>query len=55
MPTVGKGKNRKIYQYNPAGERAARKDARRRGLQVEYTESTYERMAKLIFEIRRKK
>jgi len=51
MPKVGK----KHYPYTHAGRRAAKAAAKKKGLKVEYTENTYERMVKLIFEKRRKK
>jgi hypothetical protein len=51
MPKVGK----KHYPYTHAGRRAAKAAAKKKGKKVRYTESTYERIANLIFEIRRKK
>ena len=46
MPKVGK----KHYPYTHAGRRAAKEEAKKRGLKVEYTESTYESISKLMFE-----
>ena len=46
MPKVGK----KHYPYTHAGRRAAKEAAKKKGLKVEYTENTYERIAKLMFE-----
>ena len=46
MPKVGK----KHYPYTHAGRRAAKEAAKKKGLKVEYTESTYERIAKLLGE-----
>ena len=48
MPKVGK----KHYPYTHAGRRAAKEDAQEQGLKVEYTESTYESISKLLFEKR---
>ena len=46
MPKVGK----KHYPYTHAGRRAAKEEAKKQGLKVEYTESTYESIIKLLFE-----
>tara|TARA_R110002051_G_scaffold65293_1_gene118532 strand:- start:342 stop:659 length:318 start_codon:yes stop_codon:yes gene_type:complete len=46
MPKVGK----KHYPYTHAGRRAAKEAAKKQGLKVEYTESTYESISKLLFE-----
>jgi len=46
MPKVGK----KHYPYTHAGRRAAKAAAKKKGLKVEYTESTYESIIKLLFE-----
>ena len=46
MPKVGK----KHYPYTRAGRRAAKAAAKKKGLKVEYTESTYESIIKLLFE-----
>ena len=46
MPKVGK----KHYPYTHAGRRAAKEAAKKKELKVEYTENTYECMAKLMFE-----
>jgi len=51
MPKVGK----KHYPYTHAGKRAAKEAAKKQGLKVEYTENTYERLAKLMFEVTKKK
>ena len=51
MPKVGK----KHYPYTHAGRRAAKAAAKKKGKKVRYTESTYECMAKLIFEAKKKK
>ena len=50
MPKVGK----KHYPYTHAGRRAAKEAANKSGSKVSYTESTYGRMTKLLFEKRRK-
>ena len=46
MPKVGK----KHYPYTHAGRRAAKEAAKKQGLKVEYMESTYESISKLMFE-----
>jgi len=46
MPKVGK----KHYPYTHAGRRAAKAAAKKKGKKVRYTESTYERIIKLLFE-----
>jgi DNA invertase Pin-like site-specific DNA recombinase len=48
MPKVGK----KHYPYTHAGRRAAKDAAKKKGKKVRYTESTYERIIKLLFERR---
>jgi len=50
MPKVGK----KHYPYTHAGRRAAKEAAKKQGLKVEYTESTYENISKLMFEVTKK-
>ena len=50
MPKVGK----KHYPCTHAGRRAAIEEAKKQGLKVEYTESTYESISKLMFEAREK-
>tara|TARA_R110000824_G_scaffold319063_1_gene506176 strand:- start:203 stop:493 length:291 start_codon:yes stop_codon:yes gene_type:complete len=50
MPKVGK----KHYPYTHAGRRAAKESAKKQGLKVEYTESTYESISKLLFEVTKK-
>ena len=50
MPKVGK----KHYPYSHAGRRAAKEAAKKSGSKVQYTESTYERISKLMFERRKR-
>ena len=50
MPKVGK----KHYPYTHAGRRAAKEEAKKQGLRVEYTENTYESISKLLFEVTKK-
>ena len=50
MPKVGK----KHYPYTHAGRRAAKEAAKKKGKKVKYTESTYNSMAKLMFEVTKK-
>ncbi len=50
MPKVGK----KHFAYSHAGRRAAKEYAKKHGLKVEYTESTYENISKLMFEVTKK-
>ena len=50
MPKVGK----KHYPYTHAGRRADKEAAKKQGLKVEYTESTYESISKLMFEVTKK-
>jgi hypothetical protein len=49
MPKVGK----KHYPYTHAGRRAAKEAAKKKGKKVQYTESTYERISKLMFEAKK--
>jgi len=51
MPKVGK----KHYPYTHAGRRAAKEAAKKKGKKVQYTESTYKRIANLLFEAKKKK
>jgi len=50
MPKVGK----KHYPYTHAGRRAAKEAAKKKGKKVQYTESTYENISKLMFEVTKK-